>query len=185
MKQMIGFALLGLLAVSPVMAQSITIDYAHDYDFDTIKTFQYVDTEESNIQDDPLMAGRVVDMIKKELREGGLQEVSENPDIYVTYHFMSEERKSYTTSGFGYGGYWDGWYGWGGPSMSSTTTREYSFTEGTLVIDAYDSQEKKMIWRGTGTVTVKAKPEKQIKQVDNILTKLGKRWDKILRGQGK
>jgi hypothetical protein len=34
-------------------------------------------------------------------------------------------------------------------------------------------------------VTVKAKPEKQIKQVENILTKIGKRWEKILAGQGK
>ena len=37
----------------------------------------------------------------------------------------------------------------------------------------------------TGTVTVKAKPEKQIKQVDNILKKLGNKWDKILKGMGK
>ena len=29
-------------------------------------------------------------------------------------------------------------------------------------------------------MTVKAKPEKQIKQVENILTKLGNKWDKIL-----
>ena len=56
---------------------------------------------------------------------------------------------------------------------------------GTLIIDAYDATDKKMIWRATGTVTVKAKPEKQIKQVENILTKIGKRWDKILHGQGK
>mgnify|MGYP000137361034 CR=1 FL=1 len=27
--------------------------------------------------------------------------------------------------------------------------------------------------------------EKQIQQVDKILTKLGKKWDKILAGQGK
>ena len=42
-----------------------------------------------------------------------------------------------------------------------------------------------MIWRATGTVTVKAKPEKQIKQVEKILKKLGNKWDKILAGKGK
>jgi hypothetical protein len=41
------------------------------------------------------------------------------------------------------------------------------------------------VWRGTGTVTVKSKPEKQIKQIDNILTKIGAKWDKIVHGQGK
>jgi hypothetical protein len=42
-----------------------------------------------------------------------------------------------------------------------------------------------MVWRGSGTVTVKDKPEKQVKQVENILKKLGKKWDKILAGKGK
>jgi len=42
-----------------------------------------------------------------------------------------------------------------------------------------------MVWRGTGTVTVKSKPDKQIKQVDKILRKLGKKWDKIHAGKGK
>ena len=42
-------------------------------------------------------------------------------------------------------------------------------------------------WRGTnsGTITVKDQPEKQIKQVESILKKLGDKWRKILKGQGK
>jgi hypothetical protein len=64
-------------------------------------------------------------------------------------------------------------------------TQQHNYTDGTLIIDAYDATDKKMIWRATGTVTVKAKPEKQIKQVENILEKIGKRWEKILAGQGK
>jgi hypothetical protein len=175
----------------PAFAQKVTIDYAREFDFDSAQTFQYVDTDESNIQDNMIMADRVVSMIKKELREGGLREVEENPDLYVTYHFTSQERKSYSTTSMGYGGYWDGWGGWGGydafggPMMGSSTTQEYSYEEGTLIIDAYDSQEKKMVWRGSGTVTVKDKPEKQVKQVEKILAKLGNRWDKILAGKGK
>ena len=42
-----------------------------------------------------------------------------------------------------------------------------------------------MVWRGSGTVTLKDKPENQVKQVEKILEKLGKRWDKILAGKGK
>jgi hypothetical protein len=175
----------------PAFAQKVTIDYAREFDFDSAQTFQYVDTDESNIQDNMIMADRVVSMIKKELRDGGLREVEENPDLYVTYHFTSQERRSYSTTSMGYGGYWDGWGGWGGydafggPMMGSSTTQEYSYEEGTLIIDAYDSQEKKMVWRGSGTVTVKDKPEKQVKQVEKILKKLGNRWDKILAGKGK
>ena len=180
-----------LLIAAPGFAQKVTIDYAHGFDFDSVTTFQYVDTEESNIKDNPMMGDRVVSMIKQELREGGLQEVQENPDLYVTYHFTSQERKSYSTTSMGYGGYWDDWGGWGGyggfggPMMGSSTTQEYSYEEGTLIIDAYDSAEKKMVWRGSGTVTIKSKPDKQVKQVEKILKKLGNKWDKILAGKGK
>jgi hypothetical protein len=194
MKKSIILAIAVAFVALPALAQKVTIDYAHGFDFDGVTTFQYVDTEESNIKDNPMMGDRVVSMIRQELREGGLQEVQENPDLYVTYHFTSEERKQLSTTSMGmggYGGYWDDWGGWGGyggfggPMMGSSVTREYSYEEGTLVIDAYDSAEKKMVWRGSGTVTVKEKPDKQIKQVENILKKLGKKWDKILAGKGK
>ena len=193
-KRAVFIAIAVMLSAVPGFAQKVTIDSAHGFDFDSVTTFQYVDTEESNIKDNPMMGDRVVSMIKQELREGGLQEVEENPDLYVTYHFTSEERKQLSTTSMGmggYGGYWDDWGGWGGyggfggPMMGSSTTQEYSYEEGTLVIDAYDSAEKKMVWRGSGTVTVKDKPEKQVKQVENILKKLGKKWDKILAGKGK
>jgi len=194
MKKILGCAVLVMLIAAPSLAQEITIDYAHGFDFDSVTTFQYVDTEESNIKDNPMMADRVVSMIKQELREGGLQGVQENPDLYVTYHFTSQERKQLSTTSMGmggYGGYWDDWGGWGGydafggPMMGTSTTTEYTYEEATLVIDAYDSKEKKMVWRGSGTVTVKDKPENQVKQVEKILEKLGKRWDKILAGKGK
>jgi hypothetical protein len=192
MKKILGCAVLVMLIAAPSLAQKVTIDYSRGFDWNGVETFQYVETPESNIKDNQIMADRVSSMIRQELREGGLQEVQENPDLYVTYHFTSEERKQLSTTSMGmggYGGYWDDWGGWGdpfgGPMMGSSTTREYSYEEGTLVIDAYDSKEKKMVWRGSGTVTVKDKPEKQVKQVENILKKLGKKWDKILAGNGK
>ena len=185
MKKALGIVFAVALLATPAMAQKVTIDYAHDFDFDGIETYQYVDTAESNAKN-PLMAERVTAMLKKELAEGGLKEVSDNPDIFVTYHATTKDKTSYNTTTFGYGGYHRGWYGWGGPmGMGTTTVNEYNYTEGTLIFDAYDATEKKLIWRGSGTVTVKAKPEKQIKQVEKILTKLGNRWEKILKGMGK
>jgi hypothetical protein len=194
MKRTIFTVTAALLIAAPAMAQKVNIDYASDFDFEGVETFQYVETEESSIKDNPMMADRVVSMIKSELTEGGLREVEGDPDLFVTYHFLSEERKQLSTTSMGmggYGGYWGGWDAWGpydawgGPMMGSSVTREYTYEEGTLVIDAYDSKEKKMVWRGMGTVTVKDKPEKQVKQVEKILTKLGKRWDKILAGMDK
>jgi len=193
MKKTIGLLIVLALAAVPAFAQKITVDYAHDFDFDAVKTFQYVDTEESNAKDS-LMARRVTDMIIKELVEGGLEQVESDPDLYVTYHYHSQENTTYSTTSFGYGGYGPGWGGYGGygyggygygGGMGSSTTTASTYTQGTLVIDAYEPDEKEMVWRGTGTVTVGAKPEKRIKQVEKILTKIGKKWEKILAGEGK
>ena len=68
--------------------------------------------------------------------------------------------------------------------MGTATTTASTFTEGTLILDAYEPGDKKMVWRGTGTVTLKSKPEKVTQQIDNILTKMGAKWDKILKNQG-
>ena len=183
MKKTIGLMIILGLAAVPAFAQKVNIDYAHDFDFSNVKTFQYIDTDTSDPAN-PMMADRIVSAIKRELKEGGLTEVTSDPDLYVTSHVTNEENTVYNTTNFGYGGYHGGWYGWG-TGMGTSTTTATTYTEGTLIIDAYDPTDKKMVWRGTGTVTVKQKPEKQIKQVDNILAKLGKKWDKIHAGQGK
>ena len=191
MKKTLGLLIVLGLVASPALAQKIIIDYDHDYDFSKDETFQYVNTEESNASN-PMMADRIEALIKQKLKEGGATEVTENPDLYVTYHITTEQQTSYTTSSFGYGGYYGGWGGYGGygyggygPGMTSSTTTAHNYTEGTLIIDAYDGAEKKMIWRATGTVTVKDQPEKQIKQVEKILNKIGKKWAKILADEGK
>jgi hypothetical protein len=182
MKKTLGLLIVLGMAAIPASAQKVTIDYAHDFDFKSVKTFQYVETKDTNTSNE-LMDERVKSAIIKELTEGGLTQTDTDPDLHVTYHYSSQDQTVYNTTNMGYGGMGMGWGGWGGMGASTTTTS--TFTEGTLVLDAYESTEKKMVWRGTGTVTVKAKPDKQAQQIDNILSKLGNKWDKILAGQGK
>lgn len=190
MKKLVGLVLFLGLAATPALAQKVVIDYAHDFDFEPVKTFQYVNTEETNPQD-TLMADRIVGAVKRELGETGLTEVQENPDLFVTYHVTTEENQMLTTTSMGWGGAgmapgWGRWGGgMGGMGMGTSTTQVHTSTAGTLIIDAYEPLEEKLVWRGSGTVTLKAKPDKQIKQIDNVLDKLGKRWDKILDGKGK
>jgi hypothetical protein len=185
MKKILGAAIALGLAATPALAQKITIDYAHDYDFEKVKTFAYQATKETDSKDE-LMDGRIKSAIIGELEEGGLQLVESDPDIYVTYHISTKDNTVYNTTSFGYGGYGGGWGGWGGGmGTGSSTTTATTYIEGTLVLDGYDAGDKKMIWRGTGTVTLKQKPEKQAVQIQKIMTKMGARWDKMLKNQGK
>jgi len=182
MKKTLGLLIVIGLAALPAAAQKVTIDYAHDYDFKSVKTFQFVESKDSKASDS-LMDGRIKDAIINRLTESGLTQVEADPNIYVTYGITTQKNAVYNTTSMGYGGFGAGWRGWG-MSMGSSTTTESTYTEGTLIIDAYDSGDKKLVWRGTGTVTVKAKPEKVTKQIDNIITKLGEKWQKILAGMG-
>ncbi len=175
MRKLFGILIVLGLAVTPVLAQKVFIDYSSEFDFDNVETFQYNKTEGSNSKN-PLMDERIEAAIIEALEDGGLKRVDSEPDIFVTYHITTAEDKVYQTTNFGYGGAWGGWAGWGG---GMATTTETTYTEGTLIVDAYDSKEKKMVWRGTGTVTIKAKPEKQTKQIDKIISKMADRWHKI------
>jgi len=182
MKKTLGLLIVIGLAALPAAAQKVTIDYAHDYDFKSVKTFQFVESKDSKASDS-LMDGRIKDAIINRLTESGLTQVESDPNIYVTYGITTQKNAVYNTTSMGYGGYGLGWRGWG-MGMGSSTTTESTYTEGTLIVDAYDSGDKKLVWRGTGTVTVKAKPEKVTQQIDNIITKLGEKWQKILAGMG-
>lgn len=179
MRTMIGIAILGI--ATPLAAQTVTIDYAKEMDFSTLKKYQYVESKDTKAADD-LMNDRIVAALKAKLNEGGLQEVQDNPDILVTYHLAKRENRSYDTMGFG--GYGMGWGTWGGGTVN-TTTVERTYTEGTLIVDAYKAGDKKLIWRGTGTVTVASKPEKRAKQIQKIFDKLGDKWKKILKNEKK
>jgi Domain of unknown function (DUF4136) len=186
MKRALGIAMVTLAVALPAAAQKVSIDYAHDFDFSKVKTFQYVDSEDATSPNE-LMHERIVSAIKAKLKAGGLSEVAEKPDIVVTYHLASKENTVYNTTSVGYGGYggyWGGWRGYGG-GMASATTYASTYTEGTLIIDAYDAAQKKLVWRGAGTVTVKDDPDKRTQQLDKILTKLGEKWKKIHSGKGK
>ncbi len=131
---------------------------------------------------DPLMDGRIKDAIVNQLVQDGLTQVDADPNIYVTYGITTQKNAVYNT--VGYGGFGMGWRGWGMGAWRSSTTTESTYTEGTLIIDAYDAIDKKLMWRGNGTVTLKAKPEKVNEQINKTVTKLDEKWEKILAGIG-
>ncbi len=138
------------------------------------------------------MAGRVVKALKEELASRDLDEVQEGGDLLITYHYSSRDGMTFTTTsmgmsgmGMGRAGMGAGWGRWGGVGMGTSTTTASTYTEGTLVIDGYNPDDDTLVWRGSGTVTVKAKPDAQMKQVTKVLKKLGSRWDRVVAGKGK
>jgi len=60
---------------------------------------------------------------------------------------------------------------WGGFGPEASTTVE-NYRVGTLVLDMYDTQSKRLVWRGTATDTLSEKPESNEKKLDKSVDKL-------------
>ena len=88
MRKTWGILIVATLIAAPSMAQQVTIDYARDFDFEAVKTFEYVDSEQSNAAN-PLMADRIQQMIRKELVE------PPKPSIQATqtFHCPGEQER--------------------------------------------------------------------------------------------
>lgn len=180
----------GLVAILLAGCSSIkvTSDFDTTVDFTKFKTFEYYGwAEESNKILNQLEQERIESAFGKELNARGLTGVKKGDggDVLITLYVVTEEKTSTTANttttgmgGYGYGGYY-GYgpaYGWGGSSMhnSTTTYSERDYTVGTLVIDVYDSKEKKLIWESVGQGTIKESktPEQKEKNTTIAVAKI-------------
>jgi hypothetical protein len=69
--------------------------------------------------------------------------------------------------------------GWGAANETVNT-----LTVGTLVIDIWDAEAKRAVWRGIANGVVPSTPEKGLKKIDAALDKLVEKWH-TMRAQGK
>jgi len=176
----LGAAIL-LAAVTGVPA-SVSVDYDHETDFEKYKTFAIVFAkgQASFETTAPLVHQAILENIKKHLVLNGHTEVKSDPDLTLTYHLITQDEEAFDTSASGYG-YGVGWGpGWemAGGAWGTSTTMVSHFTEGTVIIDAYDTKTKKAIWRGVLNEVVPRKPEEARKKVDRALDKMFEKWAK-------
>ena len=142
--------LLLLFLVSSCVSVRVTTDYDTGADFKKYKTFAFYKPgiDKADISD--LDKRRILRAIESELIAKGLQK-SDDPDLLVSIFTKEKERIDIYQGGFGYGyhhyGYY-GAYGYGGNYARSTT-------EGTLFIDFIDSENKRLVWQGKGTASLR------------------------------
>lgn len=170
-----------VIAATPALAQKVYVDYDRATAFSQYRTFQFKETREDLRNFSETLHRRVVDTLRAGMVEGGLEEVDADPDIYIAYYTADQSNLRLVLSDLEYtygadfslGSYWDG-------GVGTRNLENFSFKEGTLIIDAWDAKEKKLIWRGIGTAAMaKKKPEKNEQKLDRALEKIMKRWDEM------
>jgi len=163
---MSAFALTLTLAAAAA-AQQVETTVDRTADFSKYRTFTI---EIATGWGNPIGEKNLLDELRKGFTsKGWTEDIQGSPDVRIVAHGATEEKKRLDTfySG-GYGGYY-GW-GWGGVGSSTTTVSEY--TDGTLVVDIFDSATKTLVWRGVAQAELKRKQNKREKQASKAVEKL-------------
>jgi len=160
---------------------TVNTDYDADADFSSYKTYSWHESDSNVKVDDPLAHERLIRAIESQLSANGLQKVSSDPDVIVTYHTDEEEQVSVNTTYMGGGwGMGAGWGragmrgGMGGMGTSTTTVNKYNV--GTLVVDLWDAKEHRLVWRGIASKTLSKDPQKNAKKIDQAAQKLFEKY---------
>jgi len=171
------FVLLGF----QVSYVQVTSDYDKETDFSKYNTYAFAGWEKNSDQIlNDFDKKRILDALKSEFDERGMELIDSNPDANITLFIVVDNKTSttaYTTynGGLGYGPRW----GWGmGMDMGTSTTNytENDYKEGTFVVDMYDAESKKLVWQGVLQSVVKENPKKREKSIPKKVGKLMKEF---------
>lgn len=161
-------AMLVSLLSAVALAQTVYVDYNHNVDFTKFKTYAWGQNANANAIQDSILMQSAQQEIDSQLTAKGLQKVqeSQNPDLIVVTSSGLKQQTSYNEWGTG------GW-AWGG-GMASITPETTNV--GTLVVDLYDANGKKMVWRGISQGALSTKGEKNEKKLSKAIDKMFKKY---------
>jgi hypothetical protein len=101
-----------------------------------------------------------------------LTKVESGGDASVAAFGSIREQRELETFYSGFGGGWR----WRGFGDGSATTNVNITKVGTLMVDVFDSQTKKLIWRGASSDTLSGKAEKNEKKLEKDITEMFKHF---------
>jgi len=169
----LGFSFVVFCLCALVQAQDVKYNFAPGVDWAKFKTYRWVEVE-GGTKPSALVNDQIMQAVDGQLASKGLTKTEgDNPDLLITYQVAVNEEKQWNSTNFGGYGY-GGWGGTGGTTTGTTSTIKV----GTLVVDLYDAQAKKHVWRGDATKTLNPSknPEKNQERLNKAVAKLMKNY---------
>ncbi len=183
MRKHIVLVSLFILAAVSVAAMDIYVDYDRSGRFSWYKTWAWFETEETSLKGhNDLMHSRIKNSIEYYIGNGRLVEDTENPQLFITYHAGSREavRVNPVSIGYGFPGSWTSDPYWGGAGIGVGSSATYE--QGTLIIDIWEAETKKLVWRGVAIDVFDDDPKKADKKINKAIEKMIKKWRKMKPG---
>lgn len=166
-----SFMGIALLFATASVAQQVKTDYDRSTDFSQYKTYSWENVHTQNA----LWVDRIKAAVNSALAAKGWTQVESGGNVSIMAMEMTRSHQTLNTYYDSFGGGW-GWRsgfggGFGGGFGEATTTEE-TYNVGTLVVDLFDSNTKKLIWRGSASETLSQKSDKNIKNLDKGVEKM-------------
>jgi|ERR1700733_4874720 hypothetical protein len=150
-----------LVLTSVAFSREIKVDYDHHANFSQYKTYSWGKVETQN----PLWDDRIKEEVDRELAKKGWTEVASGGDVTVMAIGTTRDQPTLQT-------FYDGFPGWRWGGFGEATTWVEHYEVGTLIIDMFDSRDKKLIWRGSASDTLPDKPDKAMKDLQKSVEKM-------------
>jgi len=161
-------------------SMQLNVDYDTDFDF-TNKTKYSIAHNKKNKKENGLTNKRVKNALNRVLKSKNYTNVSKkDADLVFVFHTDVKDKTDIYMDyqAIGYGGF----------GYMSTARRGviavpdvYNYTEGTLVIDAYNPKTKNIVWRGIVTDELGSQstsPEEKTQYINSIVEALMKKFPK-------
>ncbi len=149
---------------------SVSADYDKKVDFRSYKTFTLLPWNPHNDSIvSPFTKERILAALKNEMAKRGYiyEPDIKKAELGVNTFILTKEKTDYQVYSNYYGGYgyyygypW-AWYGPVGPAYN-TSVQQRDYIEGTVIIDVFDTKQKKLIWQGIGVGELD--PDKHVKE---------------------
>ena len=171
MRQKLSLFLLGIALFSGAASLNAQVktDYDHSANFSSYKTYSWLKVQSG----DSLWDDRIKQDVDSQLAAKGWTKVDSNGDASVSAFRSTQDQKTLETFYDGFGGGWR-WRGFGGGDGMSTTTTEV--TVGNVIVDIFDSQTQKLVWRGTDSADLSSNADKNIQKLAKDLNNMFKKF---------
>jgi hypothetical protein len=175
------FILIAIITLWGCESLKVTSDYNGKLDFSNYKTYNFYQHNPDSLppnMNNPIIANklnqrRIENAIKEEMHIRGY-ELSDDPDILVSYYLKVEDKTEMVATTYGspyYRGY--GYYGYyGGYSQSYTDVSTYNYKYGTLIIDLVDRKANDLIWYGAASKALKDNNRNPEATINYVVTKM-------------
>lgn len=165
--KMFGAAMFGAyLLGTPLLAQTINIDYDHSVDFKQYKSYHWEKVHAS----DPDVEQRINLALDRDLNTLSLHEVDSKgkPGLFVTAVEATKSSQEYVDFYKSIASFVSH-RSWGSGGFSDSVARVGQIPVGTLVLDMYDGKTHKLVWRGTAEEAISRSTDKNDDSMDKAI----------------